>query len=132
MDSTKSLTEQNYARFYNAVFSAIDKGEIENCNEAELTKHARALAVYHESHSGQDQMSAALLIHHLLLSKVLDRLQRSNNLIAIIVIFLSVMTLIEGGIQIYFSAEKTHSKQASTLPQASQHTPPTPAQLPTQ
>ena len=130
MDNTKPLTEQNYARFYNAVFSAIDKGEIENCDEAELTKHARALAVYHESHSGQDQMSAALLIHHLLLSKVLDRLQRSNNLIAGIVILLSVLTLVEGGVQIYFSAQKTRSTQASTLPQSSLQQQPTPAQSP--
>jgi hypothetical protein len=131
VDDEKSLTEKGIPQRYRKVFDAIDKGTIQECSEKELTDHAKALCVFHAGHAGQDQTAAALLLNHLLLSKVLNRLQRSNNLIAAIVVFLSAMTLVEGGIQLYLSthhktqtAKATRSQRPLRLPPPSQAPPP--------
>ena len=83
MDMNKPLrTEMGLgnAERYEQVFEVIESGKIVGCAEAELIEHAKSLCVFHSHHVGQDQTSAALLLHHLLLSKSVSRVADSVEL----------------------------------------------------
>jgi len=79
---------------YRAVFAAIESNEILQCSSGKLTEHAKALCVFHTDRGGQDQTAAALLIQHLLLSKIVDRIEKSNKWTTRLVILLSFLTFI--------------------------------------
>ncbi len=66
---------------YEAAFAAIHSGQILKATEAELADHARALASYHVSHAGQDQVAAVMLIHSLQLSHSSKRAERQARVI---------------------------------------------------
>jgi hypothetical protein len=86
---------------FNKVFAAIKDNSILQCDEDALKKHARALTLYHEGHPSQDQISASLLLHHLLLSKVVERFDANNRRTTRLVILLSVIAILLGAIQAF-------------------------------
>ena len=96
------------AEKYNAVFKAIETGEIEKFDQPQLLEAARVLTAFHSHHVGQDQTAAALLIHNLQIAKTLKEIDRSNSYTQRLVILLSVVTLIVGALQTYFTIFPRH------------------------
>lgn len=90
------------AEKYQAVFKAIETGEVEKFDQTQLLAAARALAAYHFKHVAQDQTAAALLIHNLQIANTLKEIDRSNRCVQAWVIVLAAVTLIVGCLQTYF------------------------------
>ncbi len=79
---------------YEAAFAAIRSGQILKANEAELADYARALASYHVSHAGQDQVAAVMLIHSLQLAHSSKRAERQARLIIGLTVGLLILTVV--------------------------------------
>jgi hypothetical protein len=84
------------AEKYNAVFTAIESGEIESFDRTKLLESARVLAAFHSRHVAQDQTAAALLIHNLQIAHTLQEIDRTNRRLQLFVTILGVVTLVVG------------------------------------
>lgn len=96
---------------YNAVFTAIETGEIEKFDQSKLVEAARILAAFHSHHVGQDQTAAALLIHNLQLARTMEHIDRSNRFVQWLVIALAIIAIGVSGVQTYFTI---NPRQGST------------------
>jgi hypothetical protein len=88
---------------YNAVFKAIETGEIQRYDEPRLLEAARILAAFHSHHVGQDQTAAALLIHNLQIAHTMKAIESSNRRLQVFVTILAVVALVVGVLQTYFT-----------------------------
>jgi len=84
---------------YQGVFSAIESEEILKCSDNDLMKHAKALCVFHTDHRAQDQTTAALFIHGLLLAKIAERFEQANKKTTKLFTVLTVIAVIAGILQ---------------------------------
>jgi hypothetical protein len=81
-----------YPENYRAVFDVIESGNMRHCSVDELIKHAESLCVYHYKDRKLDQVSAALFIQHLLLTKI-------NKKATIFLIVITVIATLAGLLQ---------------------------------
>ncbi len=117
MDADKPLRDLGVGsqEAYTQVFNAIRCRKVFEASEPELEEYLRSLCDFHAGNVGQDQTSASLLLHHLLLCKALSRvsegveqsrqtmltIDQSNRRTNTLVVALAIIAICVGLLQVW-------------------------------